>query len=107
MLDFQQRFLALGQARSTLYEPAIARRLGKYSRGFASFPSVKPDFIAEEYKPCAVTAAPSRSTDNITAAIRRSCHAIEFTAHLQDDMSGLKEYLLGKVRRYALLLESL
>jgi hypothetical protein len=29
-----------------------------------------------------------------------------FTAHLQSDMEGLKGYLLEKVGRYALLLES-
>ncbi len=104
---FQQKFVELGQQRSSLYEPAIAKRLSGYSRGFVEFPSVKPDFIAGEYKPCAVTTAPSDSSSNITEAIRRTCHAIEFTAHLQDDMNGLKDYLLDKVGRYALLLESI
>lgn len=105
---FQQRFVELGQRRSTQYEPAIARRLGAgYSRGFAEYPAVKPDFIAGEYKPCAVTTSPARSDGKITEAIRRTCHAIEFTAHLRDDMSGLKDYLLEKVGRYALLLESI
>jgi hypothetical protein len=104
---FGRTFLELGQRRSSLYEPAIGRRLSSYSRGFAAFPSVKPDFIAGEYKPCAVTTAPSRNDADITDAIRRACHAIEFTAHLRDDMVGLKEYLLDKVGRYALLLESI
>lgn len=103
---FRQQFAALGQHRSTLYEAAIARRLGGYSRGFAKFPEVKPDFIAGEYNPCAVTKAPARTHPDITDAIRRTCHAIEFTAHLREDMSGLRDYLLGKVGRYALLLES-
>lgn len=107
MAAFQQKFVELGQRRSSLYEPAIGKRLGGYSRGFMEFPAIKPDFIAGEYKPCAVTTAPSRGTNEITEAIRRSCHAIEFTAHLQDDMNGLKDYLLDKVGRYALLLESL
>lgn len=57
--------------------------------------------------PCAVTSAPSRRNNDITEAIRRTCHAIEFTAHLQDDMNGLKDYLFEKVGRYALLLESI
>jgi len=104
---FQQKFVELGQRRSSLYEPAIARRLGGYSRGFVAFPVVRPDFIAGEYTPCAVTTAPSRGDTEITDAIRRACHAIEVTAHLQDDMSGLKDYLLHKVERYALLLESI
>jgi hypothetical protein len=85
---FQKEFRELGQRRSTLYEPAIGRRLGGYSRGFMEFPSVKPDFIAGEYKPCSVTDAAARGNAEITEAIRRSCHAIEFTAHLQDDMNG-------------------
>lgn len=103
---FHDKFVELGQRRSSLYEPAIAGRLGGYSRGFVAFPAVKPDFIVSEYKPCAVTTAPSRSNGDITEAIRRSCHVIELTAHLRDDMSGLKDYLLDKVGRYALLLES-
>jgi hypothetical protein len=107
MTAFQKAFVELGQRRSSLYEPAIGNRLGGYSRGFVEFPAVKPDFIAEEYKPCAVTTAPSRGDNEITDAIRRTCHAIEFTAHLQDDMNGLKNYLLDKIGRYALLLESI
>jgi hypothetical protein len=103
---FEQQFASLGQRRSSLYEPAIMKRLPDYGRGFADFPLVKPDFIASEYRACAVTAAPSRFASDITAAIRRSCHAIEFTAHLQSDMAGLAEYLLEKVGRYGLLLES-
>lgn len=104
---FQQKFVELGQRRSSLYEPAIAKRLGGYSRGFLRFSAVKPDYIVGEYNPCAVTAALSRSHGDISEAIRRTCHVIELTAHLQDDMSGLKDYLLDKVGRYALLLESI
>jgi len=105
---FEQTFARLGQRRSTVYEPALVARLGSggYSRGFAAFPSVRPDLIAGEYKPCAVTAARAREPGAITEALRRTCHAIEVTAHLQDDMDGLKGYLLDKVGRYALLLES-
>jgi hypothetical protein len=105
--SFKQRFVELGQRRSSLYEPAIGKRLDGYSRGFAAFPEVKPDFITDEYRPCALTTAPSRGDNEITEAIRRTCHAIEFTAHLQDDMNGLKNYLLDKIGRYALLLESI
>ena len=105
-VEFQREFVSLGQRRSTLYEPAIAKRLGGYSRGIVEFPAVKPDFIAGEYQPCAVTTAPARNHADITDALRRACHAIEFTAHLQDNLEGLKAYLLDKVERYALLLES-
>lgn len=103
---FEQQFSSLGQRRSIVYEAAIATRLGGYSRGFAEHPSVKPDFIVGEYKPCAVTVARARDDGAITEAIRRTCHAIEFTAHLQSDMDGLTGYLLDKVKRYALVLES-
>jgi hypothetical protein len=102
--QFEKKFIELGQRRSTLYETEIGKRLGNYSRGFTRFPAVKPDFIVEDYKPCAVTSA--TSAENIADAIKRTCHVIEFTSHLQDDMNGLKEYLLSKVDRYALLLES-
>lgn len=105
--DFQKRFTDLGQRRSTLYEPAMARRFGHYGNGFVQFPAVKPDVVVEEYRPCTVTAAASESDEDISKAIRRTCHVIEFTAHLQEDMAGLKDYLQGKVERYALLLESL
>lgn len=104
MEAFRQDFIGRGQGRSRLYEQAIGKRLGGYSRGFAAFPEVKPDFIVGEYKPCALTTAASRN--EITESIRRTCHAIEFTSHLREDMNGLKDYLLGKVGRYALLLES-
>jgi hypothetical protein len=103
---FEQQFSGLGQRRSTLYEPKIAARLGGYGRGFAVLPSVKPDLIGGEYKPCSVTAARARNHAAITEALLRTCHAIEITAHLQSDMEGLKGYLLDKVGRYALLLES-
>jgi hypothetical protein len=68
---------------------------------------VKPDFIVGDYQPCAVTSAVSGDVADITEAIRRTCHVIEVTAHLQSDLVGLRDYLLGKVQRYALLLESL
>lgn len=104
--SFEQRFKELGQRRSALYEPALAQQLGSYGRGFASLPAVRPDFIAGEYRPCAVTSAPKADHAAITDAIRRTCHAIEFTAHLQGEMAGLRDYLLAKIERYALLLES-
>ncbi|MBZ5711176.1 hypothetical protein [Nannocystis pusilla] len=102
--DFTRKFMEMGQSRSRLYEPALGQLLGSYSRGLAAFPALRPDFIVEEYRPCAVTAA--KDHDGIKDAIKRSCHVIEFTAHVQNDMRGLKEYLLGKVERYAVLLES-
>jgi hypothetical protein len=104
--EFERQFSPLGQRRSTLYEPAIVRRLGTYSHGFRVFPAVKPDCIVSEYVPCALTSAKDNKADAIKDAIKRECHAIEFTSHLQDEMAGLKKYLLQKVERYALLLES-
>lgn len=104
--EFQKRFTEMGQGRSRLYEAEIGKRLPGYGRGFVVYPAVKPDFIVEDYKPCAVTKAASNENKDIAEAIRRTSHVIEFTAHLQDDMNGLKEYLLAKVERYALLLES-
>lgn len=62
--------------------------------------------IVEEYQACAVTNAAAGEHNLITDAIRRNCHALEFAAHLQADMNGLKDYLLAKVVRYALRLES-
>jgi hypothetical protein len=106
LTQFEHEFVSLGQRRSSLYEPAIMNRLPGYGCGFAAFPAVKPDFIASEYKACAITSAATRSSSDITAAIRRTCHTIEFTAHLQSDMAGLREYLLEKVSRYGMVLES-
>ena len=103
-LEFEKKFLALGQHRSTLYEPAIKRRLATYGSGFRVYPSVRPDYIASEYAPCVITDA--IDSDKITDSMRRSCHAVEFTAFIQADMRGLKEYILRKIQRYALLLQS-
>lgn len=103
---FRDEFQSLGQRRSAKYEPALAARLSNYNRGFAIFPSLRPDFIVEEYSPCAVTRSPSSSPKAIEDAIRRTCHVIEFSAFLQSDMQGLVCYLLQKAERYAKLLES-
>ena len=75
-----------------------------YGRSIEVFPAVRPDVIAEEYTPCAVTTA--RSPNEIGAAIRRSCHAVEFTAFLGNQMTGIEEYIVDKIERYASLLES-
>lgn len=104
--DFATRFREMGQRRSTEYEKVLMARLNGYSRGFQVYPAVKPDFIVDEYTPCAVTRSASDSPKAIEDAIRRTCHAIEFTAHLQADMKGLVEYVLSKVERYAEMLES-
>ena len=104
---FANRFRDMGQRRSTEYEAALQVRLKAYSRGFQVYPAVKPDFIAEEYTPCAVTGAASDNPKALEEAIRRTCHAVEFTAHLQADMKGLAEYVLNKVERYAEMLESI
>jgi hypothetical protein len=104
--EFANRFRDMGQRRSTEYEKALAARIGVYSHGFKVYPKMKPDLIVGEYTPCAVTRAPSDSLKAMEDAIRRTCHAIEFTTHLQTDMKGLVEYVLGKVGRYAEMLES-
>lgn len=104
--SFAAQFREMGQRRSTEYERTLSERLGKYSRGFQAYPALKPDFIIGEYTPCAVTRAPSDALEAIAESIRRTCHVIEFTAHLQADMRGLAEYILDKVERYAVMLES-
>jgi hypothetical protein len=99
-----ESFRNLGQRRNAMYEPAIAARVQGYGRGLSVFPAVRPDVIAQEYTTCAVTTA--RSPSEIGAAIRRSCHAVEFTAFLGNQMTGIEDYLVDKIERYALLLES-
>lgn len=106
LTDFANRFRDLGQRRSAEYERALTTRLGSYSRGFQVYAAVKPDFIVDEYTPCAVTRSASEAPKAIEDVLRRTCHAIEFTAHLQADMKGLVEYILEKVERYAEMLES-
>lgn len=103
---FEQWFRQMGQRRSAEYEPALRKRIGAYGQGFQVYPAVRPDLVADEYTPCAVTRAASDNPKAIESAIRRTCHAIEFTAHLQPDMKGLIEYILGKLERYAEMLES-
>jgi hypothetical protein len=105
--EFMGEFAHLGQQRSRLYEAAIAKRLGvPLSSGLSVWRTIKPDFILEEYAPCAVTRATSSDDKAIELAIKRGCHVIELTAHLQQDMRGLDDYLAQKVQVYAELLES-
>jgi hypothetical protein len=107
LLEFLGTFAQLGQRRSQIYESAIAKRLGiPLSSGLSVLRRVKPDFILEEYEPCAVTSATSSDDKAIELAIKRGCHVIELTAHLQADMRGLDDYLGEKVQVYAALLES-
>lgn len=104
--SFIRQFRDAGQRRAATYEPILAMRLGSYNRSLKVFSRVKPDYIVSEYHPCAVTAARSDGDEDISDAIRRGCHTIEFTAFLGPGMAGIEEYLMDKVERYALLLES-
>lgn len=107
--QFLAAFKEAGQGRSRSYESAIAKRFGglAFSQGLADYGGVKPDLILNEYKACAVTSSKSGDANAIQEAIRRTCHVIEFTAHLQPDLKGLREYLRDKVGTYASLLEAL
>ncbi len=104
---FQARFRDAGQRRSIEYEQVLARRFGQeLSKGLATLGSIRPDLTLAQYDPCAVTRATSEDPKAIETAIRRLCHVIEFTAHLQPDLRGLDDYLREKVDVYATLLES-
>lgn len=104
---FAARFRETGRTRSAVYEPAIASRFGKaLSKGLDVLGRVRPDLILGEYRPCAITGASSPESKSIEAALRRDCHVIELTAHLQPDFAGLDDYLRAKVQVYADLLES-
>jgi hypothetical protein len=103
---FEKHLRELGQRRSTEYEQALRKRLTHYGLGFKVYPAVRPDLIEEEYASCAITRASTDTAPAIREAISRSCHAIEFTTHLQPDMNGLVEYVLKKVDRYSEMLES-
>ncbi|XXX76383.1 hypothetical protein WMF30_52920 [Sorangium sp. So ce134] len=112
-IDEIDKFIAVfkdaGQGRSRSYESAIAKRFKgiAFGQGLAAYGNVKPDLTIGEYKACAVTSSKSGDAKAIEEAIRRTCHVIEFTAHLQTDMRGLRDYLRGKVETYASLLEAL
>lgn len=107
LAEFTREFSQMGQKRSTIYEPAIAARLGKpLSHSLAARGSLKPDIILAEYEPCAVTGAASPDESAIKQAIKRTCHVIEMTSHLQADLRKLGIYLNEKVASYAALLES-
>jgi hypothetical protein len=107
--DFMREFKDAGQGRSREYEKALAGIFEgiPFGKGFSSYGQVKPDLIVSDYKVCAVTSAKSGEAKTIEDAIRRTCHVVEFTAHLQADMQGLREYLQQKVETYAALLETL
>lgn len=105
---FTKQFRDGGQGRSRDYEAAIAKRFSAvpFGRTLEASASVKPDLIFSEYQACAVTNAKSDDAKALEEAIRRTCHVVEFTAHLQVDMRGVDDYLRGKVGTYGSLLES-
>lgn len=103
---FSEEFARGGQSRSQIYEQALTRRLTRYGRGFRDYPQLRPDYIVNEYTPCAITAAASDAPEVINAALRRSCHVLEFTAHLRPGLAGLDDYVLSKLANYAEMLES-
>lgn len=102
---FEAQFRAFGQSRSVLYEKALRQRFADYGKAMEGFGELKPDVTLAPYQPCAVTSAATE--DEISNAIRRTCHTLEFTAFLREDLQGLDKYLLDKVKRYGALLESL
>jgi len=105
--EFDAWFRDAGQGRSREYEKALARRFGlELSKGLAVLPSIRPDIKLRQYEPCTVTSAASSDEKAIEAAITRSCHVIELTAHLQADLRGLDDYIRDKVGVYANLLET-
>jgi hypothetical protein len=115
--ELAENFKNLGQRRSTVYEPAIQLRAGAakhFGRGFAVYPSLKPDLIVEdagpprhgEYTVCALTNASSDDSKEIADALRRTGHAVEFTAFLRENLEGLEDYVRGKIERYGEMLES-
>jgi hypothetical protein len=105
--QFEAWFRDAGQGRSHEYERALAQRFGlELSRGLVVLPSIRPDIKIAEYEPCTVTSAASSDKEAIEAAIKRSCHVIELTAHLRADLRGLDDYIRDKVGVYASLLES-
>ncbi|MEE9382495.1 MAG: hypothetical protein V3V08_03680 [Nannocystaceae bacterium] len=105
--DFECQCRDAGRSRSLDYEAMLARRFGMtLSRGLEALTSIRPDLTLAQYEPCAVTSAPSSGVQDIRATIRRTCHVIEFTSHLQLDLRGLDDYLRSKVDVYASLLES-
>jgi hypothetical protein len=112
-----EQFKSLGQQRSTVYEPAIRLRAGAtkhFGRGFAVYASLKPDLIVEdartpkqgEYTICALTNANSDDPKDIADALRRTGHAVEFTAFLRANLEGLEDYVRDKIERYGVMLES-
>lgn len=105
--QFEAQFRGAGQSRSRDYEGPIARRFDlELSRGLVVLPSIRPDIKIAEYEPCTVTSAASSDKEAIEAAIKRSCHVIELTAHLRADLRGLDNYIRDKVGVYASLLET-
>jgi hypothetical protein len=111
-----KNFQDLGQRRSTVYERDIVRRLNRadarYGRGFSAYPTLKPDLIVDEeapngeYKACALTDAKSDIPEDISGALRRTGHSIEFTAYIREDLEGLEAYLNDKITCYAAMLEA-
>lgn len=93
-------FWSAGQSRSTQYEPALVQVLPGYNTSASGFLSYRPDFVVNDFTPCAVSDAPDDTNDAIRAAIRRSAHVFEFTAIAAGDPGLVKSYLASKLPNY-------
>ncbi len=102
-------FRAQGSGRAGPYETALRARFTarslSYSTALPNFADVRPDVTVAPYVPCELHLAASDDPKDLRAALKRTCHVVEFTSFLREGMAGLDEYLLKKIVNYATLLE--
>lgn len=104
-------FRARGQGRSQGYEAALREHMRAmslpYSTAMPAHPALRPDVTIAPYAPCALSEAEGDEDDELRDALRRRCHAVEFTSHLREGLDRIDGYLLDKVIGYAMMLEEL
>lgn len=93
-------FWNAGQHRSTRYEPILVQVLPGYNTAAGGFLSYRPDYVVNDFTPCAVSDAPDSTNDAIRGAIRRNAHVFEFTAIASGDPALIRSYLVLKLPNY-------
>jgi hypothetical protein len=93
-------FWSSGQARSTLYEPALKQVLPGYNTTTSGFLTYRPDFVVNDFSPASVLNSISDDPKAIRQAIRRDAHVFEFTAIESTTSEKINSYLASKLPIY-------
>lgn len=105
---FREDFFGMGERAGIQkkLDEAMAQRIGPYRKGFARYPSLKPALVVNEYSPCTISQAPSNGHGDLTAALKRSSHSVEFFMVADGHETELAQEIVSRIEPYADMLAS-